>query len=221
MMISRLKSLGAVGGLVVGLVLGTALATVFSAIPPIMAQGPVPAAALALGAREQQGANKALAADQLKMAHQALEELEALYKDARLDMLDSRVAVWERRQIEALQASGIGKAELVSALETYVKRMKDLSLVAETRREQARIIHPDVLDWQFRALEGEMWLNQAKRTLWDADERAPRGLSDGASRVLRAPVSRVKSNPVGLDGSALIASLCFPTVSMRIKARLC
>ena len=40
--------------------------------------------------------------------------------------------------------------------------MKNLSLVAEARREQAKLLHVDVLDWRYRVLEGEMWLNQAK-----------------------------------------------------------
>lgn len=52
--------------------------------------------------------------------------------------------------------------EIVSALEVDVKRMKEMSLIAENRREQAKLMHVDVLEWQYWALEGEMWLNQAK-----------------------------------------------------------
>ena len=155
---SKLTTLGVVGGLLAGLSLGTALAAVFSATPPASAQVATPPAALA----SAQDTSKALAKNQLTLARQALEELDSLQKSARMDILDSRVAVWERRQIEALQASGIAKGELVSALETYVKRMKAFSQIAEARREQARIQHVDVLDWQYRALEGEAWLNQAK-----------------------------------------------------------
>jgi hypothetical protein len=162
MMISKLTTLGVVGGLIAGLMLGTALAAVFSVSPPAMAQVQAPPKALAPAAPKQQDANKALAEDQLKLARQALEELNSLQKSARLDILDSRVAIWERRQIEALKASRIAKGELVSALEAYVKQMKNLSLIAQARREQARLLHVDVLDWQYRALEGEMWLNQAK-----------------------------------------------------------
>jgi RNA polymerase sigma factor (sigma-70 family) len=44
MMISKLKTLGVVGGLLAGLVLGTALAAVFSATPPAMAQAQPPPA---------------------------------------------------------------------------------------------------------------------------------------------------------------------------------
>ena len=61
-----------------------------------MAQPQTPPKALAPAAPKQQDANKALAEDQLKLARQALEELDSLWKDARLDLLDSRVAVWER-----------------------------------------------------------------------------------------------------------------------------
>ena len=98
----------------------------------------------------------------MKLARQAFEVLENLRQNARLDIVDARVAVWERRQVEAVKASGVGKGELVSALEKYVKRMKDLSQMAEKRREQAKGTHVDVLDWQYLALEAEMWLNQEK-----------------------------------------------------------
>jgi hypothetical protein len=161
MMISKLKSLGVVGGLLAGLVLGTALAAVFSTTPPSMAQAQKPEAP-APAAPKQQDINKALAEEQLKLAREALGSINALFQNARIDVLDPRIAVWERRQIEALQASGVGRGELVSALEKYVKRMKDLSLLAEQRRQQARITLVDVMDWQYRTLEGEMWLNQAK-----------------------------------------------------------
>jgi Spy/CpxP family protein refolding chaperone len=161
MMISKLKTPGAVGGLLAGLVLGTALAAVFSATPPSMAQAQKPEAP-ALAAPKQQDMNKALAEDQLKLAREALDTIDALRRNARIDAVDPRVAVWERRRIEALQASGIGRGELVLALEKYVERMKNLVQYAERRREEARITQVDVLDWQYRVLEGEMWLNEVK-----------------------------------------------------------
>jgi Spy/CpxP family protein refolding chaperone len=162
MMTSKLNTPGVVGGLLAGLVLGTALAAMFSAAPPSMAQAQAPPAAPVKAAPEQPGTNKALADDQLKLARQALEELESLRQNAKLQNLDPRFAVWERRQVEAVKASGVGKAELVSALEKYVKRMKDLLMVAEASREAGMITHVDVLDWQYRVLEAEMWLNQEK-----------------------------------------------------------
>ncbi len=155
MMISKLQSLGVVGGFLGGLVLGTAFVAVFSAVPPARAQGQTPAAP------KPKDANKALAAEQLKLARQAIVETEAMYKNARLDNLD-RVAIWERRQVEALKASGVGKEELVSALEAYVKRMKNLAALAEARYQRASASHADVLEGQYQVLEAEMWLNQEK-----------------------------------------------------------
>jgi Spy/CpxP family protein refolding chaperone len=162
MMISKSKPLGLVGGILVGLALTTGLTVVFLAISPATAQGPAAPAAQAKAAAKQQDPNKALAQVQLKLARQALEEIDSLYQNSRMDILDSRVAVWERRRIEALQASGVEKREIVSALETYVKRMKAFAQLAAQRQQQAKIVHVDVLDWQYRALEGEMWLNQAR-----------------------------------------------------------
>ncbi len=162
MLISNLKSLGAVAGLLAGLALGTALAAVFSSAPIALAKSQKPTASLVAATPRQQDANKALAETQLKLARQALEELDSLYKQARLSPLDSRIAVWERRQVEALSATGVGKAERLSAIEAYVNRMKRLSAIAEETHKQGTITGADVLDWQYRVLEAEMWLNQEK-----------------------------------------------------------
>lgn len=162
MMISRLKALGVVGGLLVGLVLGTALASAFSATPAAMAQEQALLAAPSPAAPKPQDPNQALAEEQLKLTREALAALDSLWKSGRLDNSDSVIAAWERRQIEALKASGVGKAELVSAMEAYVKRMKDRSLTADARRKAARGTQVDELEWHYRALEAEMWLNQEK-----------------------------------------------------------
>ena len=117
-------------------------------------------AAPASAALKQQETKNALAQEQLKLARQALESIDSLRKNGMLGPLDS--GIWERRQVEALQASGIGRGELVSALERYVKRMKDLAEIAKALRERAGINYVDVLDAQYRVLEAEMWLNQEK-----------------------------------------------------------
>jgi hypothetical protein len=162
MMISKLKTPGVVGGLLVGLVLGTAMAALFSATPPARAQVQAPPATPASALPKQQDTNKALAEAQLKLARQALDVLGEMQMNGTLDNLESRFAVWRRRQVEALRASGVGKGELVTALEDYLKQMKDLSLNAEERRKQARITYADLLECQYLVLEAEMWLNQEK-----------------------------------------------------------
>jgi hypothetical protein len=137
MMSSKLTTPGVVGGLCAGLGLGTALATLFSTPPPAMAQGQTPPAAIASAAPKPLDTDKALAGDQLKLAREALEELEVLRKNARLDVLDPRVAVWERRQIEALRASRVGRAELVSA-SSRPGSCTWKSWTGSTRRSRAR-----------------------------------------------------------------------------------
>ncbi len=94
MMIFKSKTLGVVGGLLAGLVLGTVLTAVFSASPP----------ARASAAPKPEESNKALAAEQLKLARQAIENLDVLNKNGELSYVDSRRAIWERREVEALSS---------------------------------------------------------------------------------------------------------------------
>ena len=162
MMISKLKTPGVVDGLLAGLVLGTALAALFSATPPTRAQVQAPPATPPSALPKQQDTNKALAEAQLKLARHALDALGEMQMNGTLDNRESRFAVWRRRQVEALRASGVGKGELVTALEDYLKQMKELSLDADDRRKQARIKYVDLLDCQYLVLEAEMWLNQEK-----------------------------------------------------------
>ena len=162
MMISNLKTPGVVGGLFVGLVLGTALAALFSATPRAGAQVQAPPATPPSALPKQQDTHKAVAEAQLKLARLALDVLGEMQMNGTLDNRESRFAVWRRRQVEALRASGVGKGELVTALEDYLKQMKELSLGAEERRKLARITYADVLDCQYLVLEAEMWLNQEK-----------------------------------------------------------
>ena len=128
MMLFNSKTLGVVGGLLAGLVLGTVLTAVFSASPP----------ARASAAPKPEESNKALAAEQLKLARQAIENLDVLNKNGELSYVDSRRAIWERREVEALQATGIEKRERVAALEVYVKRMKQMAAAAEQLRREPR-----------------------------------------------------------------------------------
>jgi hypothetical protein len=102
---------------------------------------------------------KSLAERQLKLARQALENLESSIKIGAVSPIDSRFALWGRRQVEALRASGAGKEELVKALEDYLKRMKDQVRSAEELYKTGRAPRVDLLDIQYHALEAEMWLH--------------------------------------------------------------
>jgi hypothetical protein len=107
-------------------------------------------------------ANRALAKEQLKLARRALGDLDQLFKGGEVSIDDPRFIVWQRRQVEALRASGAPKAEIVAALEVYLKRMKDLEQVARRRLEQAVVDRVSVHEAAYRVLEAEMWLSQEK-----------------------------------------------------------
>src|SRR4051812_40208538 len=85
----------------------------------------------ALAPAAPQEANKGLAQQQLKLARQALSDLDRMYKGGEAAIYDPRFALWERRQVEAIHASGATQAEFMTALESYVKRMKALEQLTE------------------------------------------------------------------------------------------
>jgi hypothetical protein len=120
------------------------------------------AGALAPAAPQQPDPNKALAQEQLKLARQALADLDRLYKGGELALDNPKFPLWMRREVEALRASGADKAELVEALEGYVKRLRDLASVTERASEKAQATRIEVYDAKYRVLEAEMWLNQEK-----------------------------------------------------------
>jgi hypothetical protein len=120
------------------------------------------AAALAPAASQAPDPKKSLAQEQLGLARQALEVLDQMHKNAQVSPGDPRIAVWERRQVEAVRDAGTGRAEFIAALEGYVKRMKVQQQIVEARRQAAQVAAVDVLDAKYRVLEAEMWLNQEK-----------------------------------------------------------
>ena len=120
------------------------------------------AAALASAASQAPDPKKSLAQEQLGLARQALEVLDQMHKNGQVSPADPRIAVWERRQVEAVRDAGTGRAEFIAALEGYVKRMRDRQRIVEELRQAARVAFVDVLDAKYRVLEAEMWLNQEK-----------------------------------------------------------
>ena len=119
------------------------------------------AAVLAPAASQAPDRKKSLAQEQLTLARQALQSLDQMDKN-RDPVDEARIAVWERRQVEAVRDAGTSRAEFIAALEGYVKRMRDRQRIVEALREAARVALVDVLDAKYRVLEAEMWLNQEK-----------------------------------------------------------
>lgn len=120
------------------------------------------AGALAPAETPPTDANRAVAKEQLKLAREALIDLDLLYKGGEASIDDPRVIVWARRQVEALRASGASKAEVVAALEDYVKRMKTLEQVAKRQYRLDVVDRVRVHEAVYHVLEAEMWLNQEK-----------------------------------------------------------
>ena len=85
-----------------------------------------------------------------------------MHKNGQVSPDDPRIAVWERRQVEAVRDAGTGRSEFIAALEGYVKRMRDRQRIVEELHRAARVAFVDVLDAKYRVLEAEMWLNQEK-----------------------------------------------------------
>src|SRR4051794_20650204 len=89
------------------------------------------AGALAPAGSEPQDPNKAIAQEQLKLAQQALRDLDLMHKGGGLGRTDPRFDLWQRRQVEAVRATGAGKAELVTALETFLNWRKTQERLAQ------------------------------------------------------------------------------------------
>ena len=120
------------------------------------------AAALAPAASQAPDPKKSLAQEQLGLARIAFEALDQMQKTGQVSPDDPRIAVWARRQVEAVRDAGTGRAEFIAALEGYVKRMRDRQRIVEQRQQSGQAYFVDVLDAKYRVLEAEMWLNQEK-----------------------------------------------------------
>lgn len=135
------------------LVLGIATLALAGSFAPA-AQEPRGAAAVAQ--------NQALAKEQLKLIDEVFDDLQALFRGGQISVSDIRFAVWGRRRVDALRASGATPAERVAALERYVDLMKKNEDYAQRAHERAEATRVDVADARYRRLEAEVWLNEEK-----------------------------------------------------------
>jgi hypothetical protein len=120
------------------------------------------AAVLAPAASQAPDRKKSLAQERLTLARQALQSLDQMDKNRNTPIDEAKIAVWERRQVEAVRDAGTSRAEFIAALEGYVKRMRDRQRIVEQRQQAGQAYFVDVLDAKYRVLEAEMWLNQEK-----------------------------------------------------------
>jgi hypothetical protein len=120
------------------------------------------AAVLAPAASQAPDRKKSLAREQLALARQALQSLDQMYRSGDVPLEEASIAVWERRQVEAVRDAGTSRAEFIAALERYVTRMRNRQQIVEERHRAAGAAFVGVLDAKYRVLEAEMWLNQEK-----------------------------------------------------------
>ena len=120
------------------------------------------AAALAAAASQAPDPKKALAQEQLGLARQALSDLDQMHKGGDVTAFDPRFGIWERRQVEAVRDAGANRAEFITALEGYVKHLRDRQRIVEAAFRQGQASRVDVHDAKYRVLEAEMWLSQEK-----------------------------------------------------------
>lgn len=107
-------------------------------------------------------AGRALAKEQLVLIDNASEVLRQMAEKGLVETSDPRFALWGRRRVETLRQTGAGKAEVVAALETYIKGLKQEEEIAAARRQAARASMLDVYDARYRRMEAEGWLNEEK-----------------------------------------------------------
>ena len=164
MWLARLKPLAAVAAALI-------LATAGVAVQGRQKPAPEGASEQAKTARPQavgagvvpdMAANRALARKQLALIEEALAVLHNLARNGRVSVGDPSFSLWGRRRLETLRKAGAGKAEIVAALEKYIKNLMELEAIAKARREAARSTLLGIYEFQFLRMEAEIWLKEEK-----------------------------------------------------------
>ena len=98
---------------------------------------------------------------QLALIDQAWDFLLALAPNARIEISTGPFGQWGRRRLECFTRRA-GKAEIIAALEQYIKDLKELEAIAKAQVEAARATPLGVHEMQFQRIEAEIWLNEEK-----------------------------------------------------------
>jgi hypothetical protein len=105
-------------------------------------------------------ANRDLAMKQLALIEKAWAMVDELARSGRLGIND--LSRWGHRRLETLRRTGAGKAEIVAALEKYVKTLNEYEAIAKDLVQSARATQVAVYDVQYLRMEAEIWLNEEK-----------------------------------------------------------
>ena len=106
--------------------------------------------------------NRALATEQLALIDEVLAIEHQGARDGKIARFDPSFSLWGRRRLETLRKTGAGKAEMVTALEKFLKTLKEEEALAKAHYESARVSRVELYDLQFRRMEAEIWLNNEK-----------------------------------------------------------
>jgi RNA polymerase sigma factor (sigma-70 family) len=128
-----------------------------TAAPP-----PAGAGGAALAVQDPGEANRAIARQQLVLIDEAWAFMHSLAINARIEIATGYFGLWGRRRLDALHRAGAGKAEIVAALEKYIKDLTELEEIAKARVEGARSTKLGVYEFQFLRMEAEIWLKEEK-----------------------------------------------------------
>ena len=107
--------------------------------------------------------NRAIARKQLALIDEAWEGLEDLAKNGRIEIGHGTFGPWGRRRLEALRRVGAEKAEIVAALEKYIKDLdRMLDNVKHLNDFGTWRNAPGFYEIRYLRTEAEIWLNEEK-----------------------------------------------------------
>lgn len=106
--------------------------------------------------------NKTLAKEQVELVQKALDDLNRLAAGGEIPYSNPAFALWGRRKLESLRASGAEKAEIVAGLEEYLALMKKQEQAVTEAIKEDMSPRSELFEVRYRRLEAEIWLNQEK-----------------------------------------------------------
>lgn len=156
---------GALAVVATGLVVAVGTAVLGQQGPAPKESGAEKKATATATAAEGQGpadspATRTLARQQLAVIDQALNNLTRMARGGEVDLADPKFALWERRRLEALRASGAEKAERVAALDRFVAFMKRQEQIVEELNKRDMRSAVDFMDAKYLRMEAEIWRNR-------------------------------------------------------------
>lgn len=109
---------------------------------------------------ERSKADAALAAEQLKIAEEALQTISLRQRDAAMTPTDDAVLIWNRRRAEAKVALAKSVREKADAIQEFTKRLEEIAAIEDRRFQDGLSTGLDVADARYAVLEARRWLEK-------------------------------------------------------------